>query len=1254
MTFKPFSRNNPCPVCGKADTDCRYSTDDSDFILCHTFVDARKGEKVHGFVCVKQSNGHTASFKPDNSREWTEEQQQEWQQNKAQREALAKAIAEQQKQQERERSFSVGDRHQSYLEILDSCSQDERLITYLQQKSFTPEEIAKCGFKSVIRYQPLPRQFDNRLPGVTENGKRLIVKGDGYLCPVRDFDGHIVGLQLRLYNPGENEGRYRWVNTPGSSHQILRLVIGDDLENPLAVFHPTAKPKGIALAEGTGAKPFLSSQRLDLLTIGASGGQFASSPKLLEAYLNKALAQVGGNKKLVIFPDAGDVQNRGVVNRWKKLAELLNGLGWDFQFGWWGQLTKNDADIDELHCVEYSKIQYISAQDFFSIADLQLKLVEKQKQAVNEATEKCEDENSNINNQDKALVGQGFSNQEEPKGYVTKIRKSPEWLNWIDKNKYTPDITLNCQGDLVLPDTLMDIENKNLVIKSPLGTNKTGEALRLIKQLENVYNSFNGNTGIYTTILGYINSLLHQTIDRARGYGIDILHVQSDDDGKLLAKDTSSHIAGCVHSLPHFDGHSSGKAVMVDEIESVLATLVTGSNLGSKHGEIIEMFFRAVRASYGNTFLDGNMTDLSADLIEKITGKKSVKVLNRGQIRRKKFKFIISVKKGKNGKNKILLNDPSPLIKMILGAVRQGKKVLVTTDSRIFGEGLAENAITITADERSAQQLVDTVKTEGYQVFVISKNTSGTEEGKAFLSNPGEYITKNNISLVIGTPSIGSGVSIQLPEGFEDYFDAQFTLFCGVLSTKQQKQILARLRNNKLTHYVYCPIKSLVKDRNRPQQYSATEFFRELSELQSLNRAMCLEQIKRLFDYAMSRINPIFDEYSAELGVLDNFEQDNLLECLSYSLETEGHEVECIFLDPNEQAKNEMKEAKEKIRGREAVEFYKSTPFDSTLDADNQVKANPTPENHLRRSKTYFVKETVPGIENREVWGIEFIREFVIDDSPQYKVKAITREWLLRNPEIAFENHNIKTIRKIEKRYVTSKDLLPGDYGKIWALNQLKFLERVVDAEQFTCKSPNIQQLVNEYRERKDLQRLLKIEPPKDKVRDTTIQDLIIPMLNLLGMKTEEQRRIKVDGVARTAYKAVSAIDEKSRIAIYECLTDKFTKQHEKHELDKMLESCKIQEELVSQIQNQQSTVDGQEQTDMNQKPMSHNSPTENDIDAWLADIPYLVECLELCEAPEMLAELRSIIPAAALKAAAQYLPQQKKQIIKQWVLMYN
>ncbi len=66
----------------------------------------------------------------------------------------------------------------------------------------------------------------------------------------------------------------------------------------------------------------------------------------------------------------------------------MNNFGWDFKFGWWGQLTKNDSDIDELDFTEHSKIQYISAKEFFAIADKQLKLIEQQKQAADKASEK--------------------------------------------------------------------------------------------------------------------------------------------------------------------------------------------------------------------------------------------------------------------------------------------------------------------------------------------------------------------------------------------------------------------------------------------------------------------------------------------------------------------------------------------------------------------------------------------------------------------------------------------------------------------------------------------------------------------------------------------------------------------------------------------------------------------------------------------------------------------------------------------------
>lgn len=373
----PTNKNNPCPICENLTGACRVFADDT--VFCHGLADTRKGEKANGYVCVKPSNGHTATFKPDNSEQWTEERRREWEQRKA----YLHQQAQEQHQQKREKALNSSDRHKLYSEILDGLLQDEKLIAELEQRGFTPEEIANCGLKSVIRYQELPREFDLRLPGVTQDGKKLIISGDGYLCPIRDFDGYIVALQLRLYNPGDG-GRYRWVS---SSDQTLPLLVQDNLENPLAVFHP-AQPQGIALVEGTGTKPSLTSSRFNLLTIGAAGGQFAASPNLLKDYLDRALAQTGREKKLDIFADAGDVQNRQVVSRWKAVTELLSNFGWDFQFGWWGQFTKNDSDIDELTPTEYSKIQYISAKEFFAIADKELKIIEQQKQTADKAKEK--------------------------------------------------------------------------------------------------------------------------------------------------------------------------------------------------------------------------------------------------------------------------------------------------------------------------------------------------------------------------------------------------------------------------------------------------------------------------------------------------------------------------------------------------------------------------------------------------------------------------------------------------------------------------------------------------------------------------------------------------------------------------------------------------------------------------------------------------------------------------------------------------
>ncbi len=141
MSFnpKPFGKNNPCPVCGKADIDCRYNADDLDFIQCHTFVDARKGERFNGFICVKESNGHTASFKPDNSEEWTEERRREW----AEEQRRRRERSEREEQQKLAQLLPIPDRDEQYRRIVATLglNQKHRISELSEKRGLNSSEI---------------------------------------------------------------------------------------------------------------------------------------------------------------------------------------------------------------------------------------------------------------------------------------------------------------------------------------------------------------------------------------------------------------------------------------------------------------------------------------------------------------------------------------------------------------------------------------------------------------------------------------------------------------------------------------------------------------------------------------------------------------------------------------------------------------------------------------------------------------------------------------------------------------------------------------------------------------------------------------------------------------------------------------------------------------------------------------------------------------------------------------------------------
>ena len=568
----PTSINNPCPVCGDISGRDRHGTEDEAW-LCASHSSTRKYGVVGEFKCVGHSkDGFWGIFKIDNSREWSDEQRQQWRAKQTRRHQRNKQLAKEQQQKEQQRALSVADRHRLYSEILGELKLEAATITDLRRRGFTDKEIANCGFKSVRKYQKLAKKYDKKLPGIANDGKSLAVRDDGYLCPVRSIDGHITGLQYRIHKP-QDGNRYRWLSTP----QNATLKLQPQHENPIGVFHPPGdKPYGIAICEGTGAKPYFVSQRLNLVTIGAAGGQHLNSPKLLEKYIKQAFDKYG-HLPIIVIPDAGFALNQQVR---KKLLGTFEWLQNNFKDSEvkvldWNQIDKSRGDIDELQTEDLLQVRWLRVDYFIK----KYNEVFTSKQFHNWAINRVK--------------------------LTTDIKQYEQWLN----------IPSGIQNDC-------DI----LLIRKSLGGGKTQALIEFLKHLNTV-----------SLLVGYRNSLLNNTIARANNMGLDALHIKDtvevvEGNYVNFAQDESIKLwGGCADSFFKFNAiieRNPNYNLIHDEICSVLSHLKGGGTLKGRQQQAIEWVTSTINNSQFSIMMDANLSDREVDFIKQLFPHKRIKVLD--------------------------------------------------------------------------------------------------------------------------------------------------------------------------------------------------------------------------------------------------------------------------------------------------------------------------------------------------------------------------------------------------------------------------------------------------------------------------------------------------------------------------------------------------------------------------------------------------------------------------------------------------
>lgn len=330
-------RNGACPLCDYLDW-CSFSKDQQ-AVLCRRTEIAPPG--WHLTKAATDGIGFVFVVKQESTKQNLEQWKREREIQRQQR--------EREERQKRAKSLSLVERDHQFRKLLDQLSLSLIDKADLQRRGLTDEEIKLSNFKSVETWQKLDFELDHRLPGVNLDGRSLLIKpGDeGYLCPIKNAEGLIIGCQLRR-RAQDDSGRYRWLTSVTRKRPNGASSHLPNGELPITIHRPSIlKSKVIALVEGTGVKPFVTAQRRGQVVIGAASANFAASPEQFKEQLNKVSIELN-TKEIVLYADSGAITNRHVMQQYRTTYQLATKLGFHVLIGWWEQYTKNDPDIDEL------------------------------------------------------------------------------------------------------------------------------------------------------------------------------------------------------------------------------------------------------------------------------------------------------------------------------------------------------------------------------------------------------------------------------------------------------------------------------------------------------------------------------------------------------------------------------------------------------------------------------------------------------------------------------------------------------------------------------------------------------------------------------------------------------------------------------------------------------------------------------------------------------------------------------------------
>jgi hypothetical protein len=576
----------------------------------------------------------------------------------------------------------------------------------------------------------------------------------------------------------------------------------------------------------------------------------------------------------------------------------------------------------------------------------------------------------------------------------------------------------------------------------------------------------------------------------------------------------------CVDSLhplsqARFNPDDWGDAIIIlDEVEQILWHMMNSSTCIENRSIIINNFEYLVKNAIASgegliIAQDADLSDFSIDYLLGLSGVDGLKP------------FIIVNEYLGNSRDVIIYNDtkPTKIFLEIEKKIKQGMKVLIVEDSqKIKGLWSAVN------NESHLKELFPDKR-----ILRIDSNSVSDPDHPAFCCAKNINLIIKDYDIVIATPTIGTGVSIDL----KGHFGAVFGLFYGAITTHDAIQMMHRYRDPSAEWHIWA--NSIGVGRIGSGCSFAGGLIDSKNRVTRKNLELIGKSDREGFELG-DKVNEQHTELWAKMGARINSGQWNYRSNICNLLLQGGHrvktEIQLLKQPPTPQekkAENQAIEIRQNNRQVDGEQVTASEPInESRYKALKEKRAKTASESYQERR--YFLEEN---------YGVEVTPELVIKDADGWLPK-IKLHWYLQHPELAKERDtkHLETAEKNGDGQLQLQDLKFVS-AKVKILQELNILGLLDPDKVYTNESPEIVAIANILIWAKDISDYLGIKPNPKLSAMRIIQDLLRATLGF----TLQSTQVKRDGKKVREYKFVGVGDK--RYIIFEAWDKKMAEFHE-------------------------------------------------------------------------------------------------------------